>query len=45
MFVTVKWHDRELVVPSAQIAVVEADEATLEAVEDWHYWANQGCKF
>ena len=45
MFVKVKWHGREFAVPLAQIAVVEADEATREAVEDWHYWENRGCGF
>ena len=45
MFVTVKWHGRELGVPLAQIAVVEADDATQEAVEDWHYWVNRGYGF
>jgi len=45
MFVKVKWHGRELGVPLAQIAVVEADEATQEAVEDWHYWVNRGYEF
>jgi hypothetical protein len=45
MFVMVKWHGRQLGVPLAQIAVVEADEATREAVEDWHYWVNRGCEF
>ncbi|WP_076792231.1 calcium-binding protein [Chlorobium sp. KB01] len=42
MFVTVKWHGRELGVPLAQVSVVEANEATHEAVEDWHYWVNRG---
>ena len=45
MFVKVKWHGRELGVPLAQIAVVKADEATHEAVEDWHYWVNRGYEF
>jgi hypothetical protein len=45
MFVKVKWHGRELGVPLAQIAVVKADEATQEAVEDWHYWVNRGYEF
>ena len=26
-------------------SVVEVDEATREAVEDWYYWANRGCGF
>ncbi len=42
MFVRVKWHDREFGVPLAQIAVVNADEATREAVDDWHYWIGRG---
>jgi hypothetical protein len=37
MFVRVKWHGREFGVLLAQIAVVEADEATREAVEEWHF--------
>ncbi|MFZ4802724.1 MAG: calcium-binding protein [Chlorobium sp.] len=45
MFVKVKWHGRGLGVPLAQIAVVKADEATEEAVEDWHYWVNRGYEF
>jgi hypothetical protein len=45
MFVRAKWQGRELDVPLAQIAVVEADEATQEAVEDWHYWVNRGYEF
>jgi len=45
MFVQVKWQGRELGVPLAQIVVVEADEATHEAVEDWHYWVNRGYEF
>ena len=45
MFVMVKWQGRELGVPLAQVAVVEADEATQEAVEDWHYWVNRGYQF
>ena len=45
MFVMVKWQGRELAVPLAQLAVIEADEATREAVEDWHYWVNRGYEF
>jgi len=45
MFVMIQWQNRELGVPLAQIAVVDADEATQEAVEDWHYWVNQGYMF
>lgn len=45
MFVQVKWEGRELGVPLVQIGVVEADEATREAVEDWYYWVNRGYQF
>ena len=45
MFVRVKWQGRELGVPLAQLGVAEADEATQEAVEDWHYWVNRGYEF
>ena len=42
MFVMVQWQGRELGMPLAQIAVVDGDEETREAVEDWHYWVNRG---
>ena len=45
MFVTVKWQGRQLAVPLAQVMVTEGDEATREAVEDWHYWTKRGYEF
>ena len=45
MFVMVKWQGRKLAVPLAQVVVNEGDEATQEAVEDWHYWTNRGYEF
>jgi len=45
MFVMIQWQSRELGVPLAQIAVVDGDEETQEAVGDWHYWVNQGYMF
>lgn len=45
MFVMVQWQDRKLGVPLSQIAVIDGDEATQEAVEDWHYWVNRGYEF
>ena len=42
MFVAIRWGHRasdSLAVPLAQLDVVHAeDEATIEAVADWHYW-------
>jgi hypothetical protein len=46
MFVTIRWNEEdELAVPLAQLKVVKADEPTREAVEDWHYWVEQGYEF
>jgi hypothetical protein len=42
MFVTIPRETRALAVPLAQLEVVEADEQTREAVEDWHYWVGMG---
>jgi hypothetical protein len=42
MFVTVTWEQRSLAVPLAQLKVIQADAATKQAVEDWHYWVQQG---
>jgi len=45
MFVTIRWNDRELAVPLAQLKVVKADAQTREAVEDWNYWIAKGHGF
>ena len=45
MFITVKWEHRTLAVPLAQLKTTQADEATRQAVEDWHYWVDQGYEF
>jgi hypothetical protein len=45
MFVTVTWEDRTLAVPLAQLEALRADKTTRQAVEDWHYWVDQGCEF
>ena len=45
MFVTVKWDPRPLAVPLAQLEVIQGDKATKQAVEDWHYWVDQGYEF
>jgi hypothetical protein len=42
MFVKVIWKRRTLAVPLSQLEVVEADDETVEAVEDWHYWVKRG---
>jgi Calcium binding len=45
IFVWVRWNQRDLVVPLAQIVPVTHDEPTQVAVADWHYWHDQGYAF
>lgn len=45
VFVMVVWNGRQLAVPLAQLFPVKADEDTLQAVEDWHYWCARGYQF
>ena len=45
MFVTIRWEDDELAIPLSQLKVVDADDQTRQAVEDWHYWVKQGYEF
>ena len=42
MFVLIRWEREGLAVPLMQLKVVGADEQTTQAVEDWHYWVQQG---
>lgn len=45
MFVSIRWGKRTLAVPLAQLDVIEADDQTREAVEDWQYWVGMGYEF
>jgi hypothetical protein len=45
MFVSIPWGKRTLAVPLSQLKVVEADEDTSEAVEDWQYGVGRGYFF
>ena len=45
MFVMITWEDRTLAVPLAQLEAIHADKAARQAVEDWHYWVQQGYEF
>ena len=45
MFITVPWEKRTLAVPLAQLEPIRADQATKQAVADWHYWVEQGYEF
>jgi len=37
MLVLIRWQGRDLAVPLSQLAAVDADESTAEAIGDWHY--------
>jgi hypothetical protein len=45
IFVVVKHGKSKLSVPLAQIECVTADEDTLQAVADWHYWLARGYQY
>lgn len=42
MFVLIRWKKRQLAVPLMQLEGIQTDEETQQAIEDWHYWVNQG---
>lgn len=42
MFVLIRWKSRQLAVPLMQLEGIQVDEETQQAIEDWHYWVNQG---
>ena len=45
IFVWVRWKERDVVAPLAQIAPLSGDKPTQVAVADWHYWHDQGRTF
>ena len=45
MLVLIRWQGRRLAVPLSQLIAIEADESTVEAIGDWHYWVAQGYCF
>jgi hypothetical protein len=45
MLVLIRWHDRNVAVPLSQLTAIDADESTVEAIGDWHYWLAQGYCF
>ena len=45
IFVEIEWEGRKFGVPLEQLYPVDADEDTVEAVEDWHYWVAMGYCF
>jgi len=45
MFVLMRWDRDGLAVPLSQLEVLDADDETREAVEDWLYWSRKGYQF
>ncbi len=45
MLVLIRWHNRNVAVPLSQLTAIDADESTVEAIGDWHYWLAQGYCF
>jgi hypothetical protein len=45
MLVQIQWQGRKMAVPLSQLAALDPDESTAEAIEDWHYWVAQGYLF
>ena len=45
VFVLMRWEREGLGVPLSQLEVLHADAQTRQAVEDWHYWVDQGYEF
>lgn len=45
MLVRVRWPKRKLAVPLSQLVPMIDDEATKEAMADWHYWVGHRYEF
>ena len=45
MYVEISWNSRTFAVPLAQLRPLDADEDTVEAISDWHYWKARGYLF
>ena len=45
MLVLIRWQGRTMAVPLSQLTAVDSDDATDEAIADWHYWVAQGYCF
>ena len=42
MFVNIAWQGRLLAVPLRQLEGIGVDDATEQAIEDWHAWVDRG---
>jgi len=37
-FVLIRWQGRKMAVLLSQLAAIDPDESTAQAIGDWHYW-------
>jgi len=42
MFVNIRYNEQALAVPLAQLAGVDVDDETHQAIQDWHTWVDRG---
>jgi hypothetical protein len=45
LFAVIQWKERKLAVPLSQLAIVDADSASEQVVEDWQYWVQRGYEY
>ena len=45
MFVEIRWEKRPLAVPLSQLAGINPDQESRQAIADWHYWVKRGYQF
>ena len=45
MLVMIEWQDRTLAVPLSQLLATDADDETVDAIADWHYWLDRRYTF
>jgi Calcium binding len=45
MLVLISWKRRTLAVPLSQLEGIDLEEETQQAIDDWHYWVQQGYEF
>lgn len=41
LLLQIKWQGRKMAVPLSQLAAVNPDESTAEAIGDWRYWVSR----
>jgi len=45
MLVLIRGQGRKLAVPLSQLAAIDVDQSTADAISDWHYWLLPGYLF